>query len=318
MKKIAIILNDLKIYFDTEFNSKEYPQKSWSEVCKKYITKRSGLYFLFNKADDLIYIGWACYLPNRLNGHVTGNSNTSFFSKEVHMIRIIYSESFDKFREKHPACNDIEFYLIDKLKPEYNKRWSKRLSQNENHPFRDSQIKVEPIKDLKAIKKIKKRLSNKPMDFALFVIGINTNLRVGDILRLKVGQVKDSNKIEIKNKRQKKPRRVTLNKACINAIQSVLDTKKLNDDDYLFTGQRGVWTISYVNAKVKKWCKELDLRGNYGGHTLRKTWGYHQRVTFKMDLPVLMKCFNHSNQKQTLDYLCIQEQEIEDVFQNEL
>ena len=53
-------------------------------------------------------------------------------------------------------------------------------------------------------------------------------------------------------------------------------------------------------------------------HTLRKTWGYHQRVTFGVDLPRLMVCFNHSTQRQTLDYLCIQPQEIKDVYENEL
>ena len=51
---------------------------------------------------------------------------------------------------------------------------------------------------------------------------------------------------------------------------------------------------------------------------LRKTWGYHQRVTFGVDLPRLMVCFNHSTQRQTLDYLCIQPEEIKDVYENEL
>jgi hypothetical protein len=60
------------------------------------------------------------------------------------------------------------------------------------------------------------------------------------------------------------------------------------------------------------------LKGNYGSHTLRKTFGYHQRVTFGVDLPRLMVVFNHSTQKQTLDYLCIQPKEIKDVYENEL
>jgi hypothetical protein len=51
---------------------------------------------------------------------------------------------------------------------------------------------------------------------------------------------------------------------------------------------------------------------------LRKTWGYHQRVTYKVDIPTLMVCFNHATQKQTLDYLCIQPEEITNVFNNEL
>ena len=61
---------------------------------------------------------------------------------------------------------------------------------NKNHPKKGSQIKVEPIRKAKDINLIKKHLSNKPRDLALFVLGINTNLRASDLLRLTVGQVK--------------------------------------------------------------------------------------------------------------------------------
>jgi integrase len=92
----------------------------------------------------------------------------------------------------------------------------------------------------------------------------------------------------------------------------------VQDDDYLFQSQRRhVLTVS-VHKLVKSWCGEINLNGNYGSHTLRKTWGYHQRVTFGVDLPRLVVCFNHSTQRQTLDYLCIQPEEIKDVYENEL
>jgi len=76
--------------------------------------------------------------------------------------------------------------------------------------------------------------------------------------------------------------------------------------------------VPSVHKLLKGWCSEINLKGNYGSHTLRKTWGYHQRVTFGVDLPRLMVCFNHSTQRQTLDYLCIQPEEIKDVYENEL
>ena len=60
------------------------------------------------------------------------------------------------------------------------------------------------------------------------------------------------------------------------------------------------------------------LTGNYGSHSLRKTWGYHQRKRFCVDIPTLMVMYNHSSQKQTLDYLRIQPQEIKDVYLSEL
>jgi len=192
---------------------------------------------------------------------------------------------------------------------------------NFNHPQKGSSIKVEPIKSKKHIQTIKKLLADKPLDYSLFVIGINTNLRASDLLRIKVGQVKDlkpNDEIVLNERKTKKERRINLNKACIEGIQRVLDSKEYQDKDYLFTGQRGCLTVPAVNAKVKSWCRALNLKGNYGSHSLRKTWGYHQRVTFGTDLPRLMVCFNHSTQKQTLDYLCIQPQEIRDVYENEL
>jgi integrase len=77
-------------------------------------------------------------------------------------------------------------------------------------------------------------------------------------------------------------------------------------------------TVSYLNRLVKGWCKQINLKGNYGSHSLRKTWGYHQRKTFGVDIPTLMTCFNHSTQRQTLDYLCIQPEEVQSVYMNEL
>lgn len=182
-------------------------------------------------------------------------------------------------------------------------------------------IKVEPIRDLKDIRLIKRLLADKPRDLCLFVLGINTNLRASDLLGLRVGQVRHvmaGETIEIREKKTGKARKVTLNGAAVGSIQSLLAADDRDDQDFLFVGQRGPLTVSTVNNMVKSWCREINLKGNYGSHTLRKTWGYHQRVTFGVDLPRLMVCFNHSSQRQTLDYLCIQPEEIRDVYQNEL
>jgi len=61
--------------------------------------------------------------------------------------------------------------------------------QNKNHPAKGSKIAVEPIKEIKNIKAIKKLLADKPRDFCLFTMGINTNLRASDLLSIIVEQV---------------------------------------------------------------------------------------------------------------------------------
>jgi len=196
-----------------------------------------------------------------------------------------------------------------------------RKGENFNHPERGSQIKVEPIRKKRDIQSIKRMLSDSPRNQALFTIGINTNLRASDLLGIKAVQVRDlkpGDSIQIKEKKTGKFRVVTLNKACIQAIQKLLASSRYNDNDPLFVGQRGPLTVPSVSRLVKSWCRAINLRGNYGSHSMRKTWGYHQRVTFGTDIPRLMVCFNHSTQRQTLEYLCIQADEIKDVYGNEL
>jgi len=174
---------------------------------------------------------------------------------------------------------------------------------------------------MKDINNLKKLLADKPRDFCLFIVGINTNLRASDLLGLVAGQVrglKPGDDIEIKEIKTRKQRRITLNKACITAINGLLASRPYNNGDKLFQGQRGPITVSYLNRLVKGWAKSLNLRGNYGSHTLRKTFGYIKHTEQGASLPELMVCFNHSTQRQTLDYLCIQEATIRNIYMNEI
>ena len=125
--------------------------------------------------------------------------------------------------------------------------------------------------------------------------------------------------ISIKEKKTGKLRKVNLNEEVINSIKGLLESKDYSDDDFLFTNQRGnVFSTPYVSTMVKGWCQKVGLKGNYGSHTLRKTFGYRQRKEFGVSLPLLVDIFNHSSQKQTLDYLCIQPSEKKNVYMNQL
>jgi len=197
-----------------------------------------------------------------------------------------------------------------------------KKGQNFNHPKDGSNIKVEPIKRLKDIRSIKKLLADKPRDLALFTVGINTNLRASDLLRTKVGQVRDleaMDELELRERKTGKVRRISLNKTCVEAIQRLLASEDYTDSDPLFKGRNNrPLTVPSLNRLVKLWTGAINLRGNYGCHSLRKSFGYHQRVSFGVGIPELMVCFNHSTQRQTLDYLCVQPEEIKSVYANEI
>jgi integrase len=191
---------------------------------------------------------------------------------------------------------------------------------NPNHPSKVRKIKVEPIRSKRTITRIKKILDDNPRNHCLFTLGINTGFRASDLLAITINDVKDlkqGDDLELKEIKTKKNRRVTLNGACVDSIQRLITTRK-SDDIRLFIGQRGPLTVPTVNHLVKLWCRDEGLKGNYGSHTLRKTWGYQQRVAFKTPLPLLMEALNHSTQRQTLDYLCIQPEEIKSLYENTL
>lgn len=196
--------------------------------------------------------------------------------------------------------------------------------KNQNHPKAGDQIKVEPVRDLKDIKAIKKLLADSPRDLALFTIGINTKLRASDLVRLTIGMVRNlsaGDHFTIKEQKTGKDSSITVNGAVVAAIQNLLSTMPdATDDQPLFQSRKGNAALSpiSINKMVKTWCNQINLVGNYGSHTLRKTFGYHHRVTFNTDLPTLMTMFNHATQKQTLDYLCIQPEEIKSAYMREL
>lgn len=111
-----------------------------------------------------------------------------------------------------------------------------RKGENSNRPKPGSTIKVQPIKDLKDIATIKRLLKSRPRDLCLFTLGCNTNLRASDLLQIRAGQVRSlkvMDEIEIKEKKSHKLRRVSLNKACIESIRGLLNSRHCNRVQFL-------------------------------------------------------------------------------------
>ncbi len=197
-----------------------------------------------------------------------------------------------------------------------------------NRPGKGSRIKVEPIRSLVDIGRIKTFLENRPRDLTLFTIGINTPLRVSDLLALQFRQVSDikpGSYLTIRERRTGRRLKIGLNRGCCRAIDRLGRSRQPSADaskrpeGYLFQSRRGqVLLASSVHRLVKSWCKHTGLIGNYGANSLRKTWGYHQFATFGTDLNRLMNFFNHATRRQTLDYLCLQPQDFKNIFEHEL
>lgn len=195
---------------------------------------------------------------------------------------------------------------------------------NPNHPKKGSMIRVEPIRDTKHIESIKKLISNNTRDLLLFCLGINNGLRCGDLLTLKVNQVKhlkSGETITIKEQKTGKMNVLMVNKTCHKVLRDYLEKVKPNDDDYLFKSKKGYnqpLSVGSVNTMVKDWCRSINLKGNYGTHTMRKTFGYIQRTRFGVGWEILCKRYNHSSLSITMRYLGIQDKEISSILMNEI
>ncbi|MBA7591279.1 Tyrosine recombinase XerD [subsurface metagenome] len=185
---------------------------------------------------------------------------------------------------------------------------------------------VQPIRDKKKIRAIKGNLKRRdPRGFLLFTMGINTGLRISDILKLKVEDVKERSGeikefLDLSEKKTRKPRHIYINDEVENALEYYFDKTRLYDlDRYLFTaldskknvpiGRVGVWKI------INKWCREVGIKGRVGTHTLRKTAGYQMRMA-GVSLELIQEVLGHQNMQITKRYIGITNDEVTRVLKN--
>ena len=106
---------------------------------------------------------------------------------------------------------------------------------------------VEPIRDKEKIEIVKRILKeNGSRDYLLFLMGINSGLRISDILKLKVSDVKDKKYIELIEQKTGKYKRFPIAKSFKKELDEFIVGK--DDDEWLFASQRGNKAISRIQA----------------------------------------------------------------------
>lgn len=197
---------------------------------------------------------------------------------------------------------------------------------------------AEPIKSMDDIALISKYLinNNRYRDNMLFIVGINFGLRVSDLRMLRFSNLINENltfkdnfpvfERKTRNTRKRKRNRyITINTAVIEAITLYLEnTPNVSLSDYMFRSlsNRGGNTneplsIKSVDRILKGLANDLELSVKMSTHTLRKTFCYHQMLMSHNDsrkLLLLQKMLNHSSPAQTLDYIGITGEEIEEAY----
>ena len=166
---------------------------------------------------------------------------------------------------------------------------------------------VQPIRDAQIISQVKQRLKDRGAKYyIMFVIGLNTGLRIGDILNLTAADLKDKSHVTISEKKTGKYKRFLINGQLKKEIDAYIDGAQLAGGDYIVASRKGDnRPISRVQAYriLNDVAGELNL-AEIGTHTMRKTFGYWHYRQFK-DVALLQDIFNHSAPSVTLRYIGI-------------
>lgn len=164
---------------------------------------------------------------------------------------------------------------------------------------------VQPIRDLSKIEEIKRILIKRDYRaYVMFYLGINTGLRISDILNLRVEDVKGKTHITITEQKTSKAKRFKIQNGLNEVLQDYI--QGMADDEYLFQSRKGTnKPITRVQAYriLNEVAHEVGLE-EIGTHTLRKTFGYHFYQKTK-DVALLQSLFNHSAPSVTLRYIGI-------------
>ena len=185
---------------------------------------------------------------------------------------------------------------------------------------------VEPIRDRKKIAQIKNLLrgQHRYRDLLLFVIGINTALRISDLLQLQLNQFVDAerrikSRFWIKEQKRGKRHEIAINQSMKTALEEYIEAypyRIKETENFLFFNPRTMQAIKRGQAWkfITAICDEVGLRGNYGTHSLRKIWGYHARMQ-GVDLALIMYKLNHNSIAYTKRYLGITDDELQAIAQ---
>lgn len=150
--------------------------------------------------------------------------------------------------------------------------------------------------------------SKNERDYILFLCGITLGLRIGDILRLKVGDILNKDIIYITERKTRKSKEIAISRKLKSELKKYCKGKEVTE--YLIKSREGEnKPIGRDRAYriIKSAAAEFGLE-RIGTHSLRKSFGrkYYEKYG---DIEGLRKFFNHSNAEVTRRYIGL-EQEI--------
>lgn len=185
-------------------------------------------------------------------------------------------------------------------------------------------MEVEPIRELEKIEAMKALLRDRnPRDEALFVLGINSALRIGDLLALKISDVTNEkgeilDAVRVQERKTSKVKLFPLNRSVKEALNNYLKVRQnLSPSEPLFLSRKKPGPLSRWRARriLHEAGKAVGLY-RIGTHSLRKTFGYHVYRKTGGNLGLVQKLLNHSSSGDTLRYIGIDRDEMNATYMN--
>ena len=183
---------------------------------------------------------------------------------------------------------------------------------------------TQPIKnknDLTRFRNYYKEEELKPRNYALIVMGLNSALRIGDILSLRWEDVRRESAyrrhIWVREQKTGKDNMFPVNPMMVEALEFYRHyLTGYSSEKYIFESQKdrgNPISRSQAFRIIKKEADQCGLREHISCHSLRKTFGYY---AWKQGTPpaLLMSIYNHSSYEITKRYLCIDQQEKDKVY----
>ena len=181
---------------------------------------------------------------------------------------------------------------------------------------------IKNIEDIEALKNYFFKVKPNMRNYAMTCLGINSALRVSDLLKLRWKDVYDftgrhyRKHITTVEKKTKKQTQIALNQSAVEALTIYMESlSEVQPMDYLFPGKNKGSALSRCQAfrVLNEAGHELHFEMEISCHTLRKTFGYHACKAGAQPT-VLMRVFNHSSFQNTERYLGIDQDEKDEIF----
>lgn len=176
---------------------------------------------------------------------------------------------------------------------------------------------AKPIKDKETILDIQDYLKAKnERDYILFVLGISTGYRAGDVVELKIRDIKNALKrgyfeiLEGKKVNSKNIRKENIKPRTVKVIEN-LDViltqyiKNRKDYEYIFRSRKGKnkhISVSHVSRILKQAGQEFGLQ-NISAHSMRKTFAYQIYVESGYNISLVQEMLGHRSENETKLYI---------------